>query len=304
MCFKCGRPTTSFKKMQLTNPPSILTIQIKRFEFRKTGKTKKQIIENQKKKDEEEGRKLKTDVNFAEKLMLSGETMDGQRLVARYSLRAVIVHKGNSISSGHYIALTKPENSQGASWWRYSDTSREPMRWEQVKQQQAYMLLYEKENSTTHELNDQNKGAEVTTETDHIKAASPSNDETTRWDLDILPRKEQLKLYRDETVFLKCMVKREAGRLSYQRLRDKARNQLKLRGGTEPEKATEKVKLPRQQQRNQAKKRDRESDDGGYELKECELTLRRRSQNSDEVPNPKRRHTSQHPEGMQLDIVN
>ena len=70
-CRKCNTRTTSYKKSQLTNSPQILAIQIKRFEWEDPiGQKQEQL---------EEGKKIKTQVNFTEELHLLGESMDGDR---------------------------------------------------------------------------------------------------------------------------------------------------------------------------------------------------------------------------------
>ena len=70
-CRKCNTRTTSYKKSQLTNSPQILAIQIKRFEW--------EDPIGQKEEELEEGKKIKTQVNFTEELHLPGESMDGDR---------------------------------------------------------------------------------------------------------------------------------------------------------------------------------------------------------------------------------
>ena len=99
------------------------------------------------------------------------------------------------------------------------------------------------------------------------------------------------------------MAKRQAERLSYQRLRDKARNKLKLLGGTESDKAaTKNEELEVQNQRVPAKKRVRKGDNETPELKTSALSLRKSPQKLEEVPSPKRRNTNLYPERMLLDI--
>ena len=115
-----------------------------------------------------------------------------------------------------------------------------------------------------------------------------------------------MKVHRDDLVSLQCMVKREAERLSYQRLKDKAMTHLKLKlcGGAEPENAIEKVEeKSKQNQRKPAKKRDRKSDNEESDLKEDKLTLRQKKPKPKELPSPKRRNTNIYPEGMKLDVV-
>ena len=218
----------------------------------------------------------------------------------RYKLRALIEHTGETISSGHYVAVTKPDNSEGELWCCYSDTFHEPMCWKQVKQHQAYLLLYEKENSQPHDPRDQKMDIEEVNEAEQSKAISPSNDEAMLQELDTLSRKEQSKGLRnhligeldtltsqqwsrvsgDESVFLKCLVKKEAERITYERISVAAKSQLKLRGG-----ATTKEEGVKQKS---SKKRDRKT--GDEEQQPC--LLRKPPGDTDEAPLPKRRNTN------------
>ena len=78
-------------------------------------------------------------------------------------------------------------------------------------------------------------------------------------------------------------------------------NKLKLLGGAEPEKTTEKVnEEPLQTNRKQAKKRERRSDDCESNLEEDVLTLRQKKPKPKEVPDPQRKNTNQHPQCMSL----
>ena len=70
-----------------------------------------------------------------------------------YDLRSVIVHLGESVHSGHYIALAKHETNTG-TWWLYNDAERREATAEQVsttcrfvrgrEQMKSYVLFYEK----------------------------------------------------------------------------------------------------------------------------------------------------------------
>ena len=298
-CKQCGVRTTSYQRSCLTNPPPILAIQIKRFEWEDPNSQKLG------KANQEEGKKIKTHVNLSEQLTLLGESVEGYRTCTRYKLRAVIEHAGETMSSGHYVAMTKPDHSEGGLWFSYSDTHRTPMNWNQVKKHQAYLLLYEKVNRKSTEVSDHKMITEEPNGAVYVKADRSSNDEPIPLELDVLSRKEVLKVHRDELVTLKCMVKREAERLSYQRLKDKAKTHWKLRGGAEPAKAIEKVEEKSQQNlRTPAKKRERkiDEDDEEPDHKEDKLILRQKKPKPKEVPSPKRRNTNIHPE-MNLDAV-
>lgn len=74
-----------------------------------------------------------------------------------YKLRAVIEHQGRSGDGGHYVCYRKSEKAKGGaeedaaaaapegSWWVVNDGSVRPSSWEEVRQAQAYILLYERE---------------------------------------------------------------------------------------------------------------------------------------------------------------
>jgi hypothetical protein len=59
-----------------------------------------------------------------------------------YDLCAVVVHTGNGVSSGHYVAFVRKDQS----WWKCDDHSVTslPRGWATVNRQQAYVLVYRK----------------------------------------------------------------------------------------------------------------------------------------------------------------
>eukprot|EP00002_Diphylleia_rotans_P023144 TRINITY_DN4548_c0_g1_i7.p1 TRINITY_DN4548_c0_g1~~TRINITY_DN4548_c0_g1_i7.p1 ORF type:complete len:484 (+),score=70.00 TRINITY_DN4548_c0_g1_i7:893-2344(+) len=56
-----------------------------------------------------------------------------------YSLRAVIVHQGSSVSVGHYVAYVRARPKE---WFLVDDDQVYPVQFSEVKKQQAYMLFY------------------------------------------------------------------------------------------------------------------------------------------------------------------
>jgi ubiquitin C-terminal hydrolase len=78
-----------------------------------------------------DGRKNTQHVSFDELFVISG---------ARYRLIAVIEHLGGP-NAGHYVCY-RPQ------WWRISDRSVRQVDWNQVRSSQAYMLFYERIDTT------------------------------------------------------------------------------------------------------------------------------------------------------------
>ena len=130
----CNEPTKSVKTLEMSNAPSILVAQIKRFEYTLEGK----------------GRKISKHVKFTDKLNINVDTLhEGANLIT-YNLKAVISHVGHKISGGHYIATTRCDASSDI-WHTYSDSNCKALSFEQVQKQQAYLLFYEKEITTVNE---------------------------------------------------------------------------------------------------------------------------------------------------------
>jgi ubiquitin C-terminal hydrolase len=78
-----------------------------------------------------DGRKNTQHVSFDELFVING---------ARYRLIAVIEHLGGP-NAGHYVCY-RPQ------WWRISDRSVRQVDWNQVRSSQAYMLFYERIDTT------------------------------------------------------------------------------------------------------------------------------------------------------------
>ena len=76
-----------------------------------------------------------------------------------YSLYAVLVHKGDSLHSGHYYCCVKVDGK----WWKLNDEEVTPVDWTNVSKEQAYILFYKQdqkpsssEEDSLHSLNPNN----------------------------------------------------------------------------------------------------------------------------------------------------
>ena len=140
-CDKCGTKTLAAKSLRISACPDILLVQIKRFLWLDYYN---------------EPIKLNKHVQFAKNLIVQErktmkntvQTEDSaQRTIknVRYTLKGIVRHKGAAISSGHYYAVTLDTN--GENWTLYDDESSEKKYWSWLKNQQAYMLFYEKDDT-------------------------------------------------------------------------------------------------------------------------------------------------------------
>ena len=68
-----------------------------------------------------------------------------QSFEAQYHLNGIVVHRGQNLANGHYIAYVR----NGNDWVELDDEVATSVAWETVKTQQAYILFFE----TDHEAN-------------------------------------------------------------------------------------------------------------------------------------------------------
>eukprot|EP00892_Ulva_mutabilis_P001959 jgi/Ulvmu1/11764/UM008_0178.1 len=107
---------------RIQEPPNVLTLHLKRFEFAVFGKKVNRHIEFP----------LSLDL----RKYMHATSPKGDHM---YNLVSVIVHHGHSVSSGHYVAYVK----SASGVWHLADDSRVgSVRPQQVLRQQAYILLY------------------------------------------------------------------------------------------------------------------------------------------------------------------
>ena len=117
-CNKCMKLTESTKQLSIVKLPRFLVIQLKRFSYypRRT--------------------KLSTPVKFDDTWKLVDSA---NKLTHIYSLYGIVSHSG-SIYGGHYIAYC----NYNGTWRCFNDTMTRCVSWEHVKDQEAYILFYEK----------------------------------------------------------------------------------------------------------------------------------------------------------------
>jgi len=124
-CSGCGQKQAATKQLTICSPPSTLILHLKRFSF------------------QEYGKKLESPVSFPQDLDLRevGLMEDGSRSDTSYYIRAVIVHKGPTLTEGHYISYARYRET--GSWFCYNDSEVHQVKFEQVQKEQAYMLFYD-----------------------------------------------------------------------------------------------------------------------------------------------------------------
>ena len=117
-CNKCMNLTKSTKQLSIAKLPRFLVIQLKRFSYipKRT--------------------KLSTHVKFDQTWKLVDSA---NKLTHIYSLYGIVSHSG-SIYGGHYTAYC----NYNGTWRCFDDTMTRHVSWEHVKDQEAYILFYEK----------------------------------------------------------------------------------------------------------------------------------------------------------------
>jgi ubiquitin C-terminal hydrolase len=95
-CDKCKEKKQSTKEMSFSTMPKLLILHLKRFSFSK------------KNKNSEKDNKV---ISFPASLALS-PTADNGTIGRNYSLTGFVVHVGEFIETGHYVAFVKVTNNQ------------------------------------------------------------------------------------------------------------------------------------------------------------------------------------------------
>ncbi|ONK77185.1 uncharacterized protein A4U43_C02F3970 [Asparagus officinalis] len=133
----------AIKTDRIYRAPPILTIHLKRFEQDARGITKK----------------IDSHVSFQEVLDLTPymDHSSGKRKETLYRLLGVVVHKGRSMDTGHYIAYVKGAQGEGCGavvvegeegggdplWFKADDNVVKRVSLEEVLRSKAYLLFYE-----------------------------------------------------------------------------------------------------------------------------------------------------------------
>jgi len=118
-CPACNQKVRALKRLTVERAPSVLTLQLKRFDpWLRQGKLDKHV-------------------EYPRALNLSPFTSAGGE--ATYRLFAVLVHAGSTAGSGHYYCFTK---SPAGGWLKCDDSTVLRASERAALSQQAYMLFY------------------------------------------------------------------------------------------------------------------------------------------------------------------
>ncbi|GLI60657.1 hypothetical protein VaNZ11_002857 [Volvox africanus] len=172
-CSRCGTFRDADLQMRLTEGPNVLVVHLKR--FAKTRNNNEEGAEGQsewgpqdKSWDEQLGQKegdtvitkIDKHLAFEPTLDLSpymttterggrqkgGCSTNGTDGGSTYTLRSVLVHRGNTQQSGHYISFVSDGEGK---WWLKNDETTYLVTLEDVLRQQAYMLFYCRDGGPT-----------------------------------------------------------------------------------------------------------------------------------------------------------
>uniref|UniRef100_A0A8C7UJQ9 Ubiquitin carboxyl-terminal hydrolase 48 n=1 Tax=Oncorhynchus mykiss TaxID=8022 RepID=A0A8C7UJQ9_ONCMY len=108
-CESCQSKQNATRRIKLHSLPHVLNLQLMRFIFdRQTGHKKK----------------LNTFISFPEQLDM-GPFLEGKGIKCVYELSAVLIHRGVSAYSGHYIAHVR--DARTSDWYKFNDEEIEKM---------------------------------------------------------------------------------------------------------------------------------------------------------------------------------
>uniref|UniRef100_A0A8C7M1Z8 Ubiquitin carboxyl-terminal hydrolase 48 n=1 Tax=Oncorhynchus kisutch TaxID=8019 RepID=A0A8C7M1Z8_ONCKI len=108
-CESCQSKQNATRRIKLHSLPHVLNLQLMRFVFdRQTGHKKK----------------LNTFISFPEQLDM-GPFLEGKGIKCVYELSAVLIHRGVSAYSGHYIAHVR--DARTSDWYKFNDEEIEKM---------------------------------------------------------------------------------------------------------------------------------------------------------------------------------
>lgn len=114
-CNTCHTKVRACRKSQIVFIPIILVIHLKRFT--------------------NVGTKDDTKIQLEKDLTLKSDK--------RFSLRSLIIHHGATCRSGHYVTFVKSAEDD-AKWFLMNDSKVSAMTWDDVIQQEPYILVYER----------------------------------------------------------------------------------------------------------------------------------------------------------------
>lgn len=126
-CPKQNKMVKAIKRMSIETAPNTLIIQLKRFEFSRSG------------------RKISKHVDFDETIDLAPFMSHAQpKGSAIYDLYGILVHDGFSMHSGHYYSFLR---SAGGEWHKFDDSRVAPSSARNAMGQQPYILFYVKRSA-------------------------------------------------------------------------------------------------------------------------------------------------------------
>ncbi len=144
-CSGCKKRVCATKQLTCFRPPLSLCIQLKRFSFgggmggymhhqfgfsHFAGKGMGMM---------QGGTKIQKPIEFPSDLKLP--LSDGR--TCEYQLTGVVIHVGNSATSGHYTAFIRRQLKTGSQWYLMDDSFVEPVKEKTVlRQRDAYVLFY------------------------------------------------------------------------------------------------------------------------------------------------------------------
>ena len=117
-CMQCdSQNATAKKKLSISVLPKILVVHL--FRFRGL-------------------RKIEDFVCFPNHVTIKG-TVESNDQQTKYRITGIVVHKGASLSSGHYLAYFRADHR----WYRADDKKIRKVAWATVRKQKAYIIFYE-----------------------------------------------------------------------------------------------------------------------------------------------------------------
>ena len=100
--------------------------------------------------------RIERKIEFSRKLNFKRTPRYGiKEAVQRYELKGVIEHSGNTTKEGHYTAYVR----EGESWMQWDDETSAAIPWREVKDKQAYILIWERceDEDEEHRANNDQK---------------------------------------------------------------------------------------------------------------------------------------------------
>ncbi|RZC68816.1 hypothetical protein C5167_033154 [Papaver somniferum] len=102
-CESCGILVDTTRWIKLHALPDVLNFQLKRCDFLTTVK------------------RITSEFSDPEELQMKQRLYEPSQSELTYNLSAILVHKGSSVNSGHYVSIIKDEHT--GEWWEFDDES-------------------------------------------------------------------------------------------------------------------------------------------------------------------------------------